>query len=96
MKRLLFLIGLSLTLRCSGSNAVPSHTPSAVVDTDLCELAGVHLESLSCVTNPYTKRGKRFGLFCQEVQGSGIYLNPRCLSTITSCSEVPRCTSTSL
>jgi hypothetical protein len=41
-----------------------------------------------------TKRGERFGDVCRELHAAGIFVNPRCLSTIASCSDVDVCTKT--
>lgn len=72
----------------------PKPTP-IVTDTNLCGDAQVHLEELSCIKKdePFTKRDKlSFKQFCEQTHHSGIFLNPKCLISITSCEEIDTCT----
>lgn len=71
----------------------PMPTP-VVVDTEYCDAAEANLIKLNCPEGQPTKRGERFGDVCRELHSEGIFVNPRCLSTITSCTSVDVCTRT--
>lgn len=73
---------------------IPKPTP-IVTDTNLCGDAQIHLEELQCIEKdkPFTKRDKlSFKDFCQQTHQSGIFLNPKCLISITKCSDIDYCT----
>ena len=59
-----------------------------------CLSAENHLKELDCIskTNPFTKKGKSFGEFCEETQENGIKLNTSCLINIKACDEMDICT----
>ena len=97
LSAILMILSGFIFINCGPLNStMPPHATPAVQDTEFCAAADAHLVSLSCVSNPYTKRGKTFTQFCQETQAAGIYLNPKCLSTVTSCDQINQCTGTSL
>lgn len=77
---------------CIEPKTQPRPTP-IVVDTDKCYLAEVKLKELHCISDgAFTKKGKSFSQVCEETQEAGVFMNPRCLSTITSCDQVDVCT----
>jgi len=63
-------------------------------DSEWCDLAENHLTELNCIEAQPTKKGVHFGAFCRELQQNGIFINPKCLAEIKSCSEVDVCTGT--
>jgi hypothetical protein len=95
-RRLLHAVIVAGSLGCHGvtSNPVGPHPTPVVVDTDLCDVAEANLKALHCPEGEPTKRGERFGDVCRELHAAGIFVNPRCLSTIASCSDVDVCTKT--
>jgi hypothetical protein len=76
-------------------NIPPTPTP-LVIDSEYCGEAEVHLKEIACIpkNEPYTKRGKSFKQFCEETQENGVFLNPKCLTTVNSCEEIDYCTMT--
>ena len=97
MKKLftLSLLILSCTT-CTPNVIVPAavpHAPATVQDTNLCPAADANLQRLACIPvgQPYTLKGKSFTEFCQETQNNGVYINPKCLSQITTCSQEDAC-----
>lgn len=79
----------------------PKPTP-VVTGTDQCGAAEQNLHNLcnmDPVKNNYccqvvapTKKGKSYTQFCQEKQNQGIFLNPKCVSGVTSCDQIDPCT----
>ncbi len=74
------------------------------IDSLFCQAAQAHLTIL-CQQNPQTNayccqvvkptlQGKTFQTFCQETESHNIFLNAKCLSTITSCNQIDVCTGT--
>lgn len=62
-------------------------------DIQLCATAETNLKKLKCIPEgAYTKKGKTFTQFCEETQKNGVFLNPKCLSTITECNKMKSCT----
>lgn len=87
-------------LSCPEQGTPPTPTP-VVTDTDSCKSAEQNLTNLCkanaansycCATVSPTKKGKLFTQVCQEKQAEGVFLNPKCLSTITSCDQIDSCT----
>lgn len=79
----------------------PTPTP-IVTDTDQCAPAEQHLHDL-CSADPGknnyccrvvapTKKGKSYTQFCQEKQNEGVFLNPKCIESVTSCDQIDACT----
>lgn len=85
------------------SNDITPPTPTPVVtDTDQCNAAEQHLNTL-CKADPVknnyccqvvapTKKGKSYTQFCQEKQNQGVFLNPKCVSSVLSCDQIDPCT----
>lgn len=71
----------------------PAPTP-VVTDTQFCDAAEANLIKLGCPEGKPTKRGTRFGDVCRDLHENGIFVNPRCLATISTCSAVDVCTRT--
>lgn len=98
MKKLALSLVILVTLvgACGpASSPPPTPAPTPVVtDTQFCDAAEANLIKLSCPEGKPTKRGTRFGDVCRELHENGIFVNPRCLATITSCSAVDVCTRT--
>lgn len=94
MYRQVFILLLSLFITNCASCQDDVRQPTPVVkDSDFCEPAEINLKKLGCEEGNPTKKGLTFTEFCLKTQnGGGIYLNPKCLSTITSCSKVDECT----
>ena len=87
---------LLATFACQQPSVSPAgpHPTPVVVDTDLCDAAEAKLIELGCPEGRPTKRGERFGDVCRELQNAGIFVNPRCLSTLVTCAGVDVCTGT--
>lgn len=92
---ILILSLLLLAPDCSGpvtqKPVQPKPTP-IVTDTEQCDLAQINLLRLRCPEGNPTKKGKTFSDFCKETQNNGIFLNPKCLATLTDCSQIDSCT----
>ncbi len=91
MKKLFLLI--LFIISCSNQKPLP--TP-IVKDTNMCPAAE---ENLKVVCPLFVKPNKTmkennetFKDFCERKHDSGIWLNPVCLSTATSCEEADKCT----
>lgn len=102
MKRIIFCAVLfCLNTGCPQPPVGPHPTP-VVTDTNMCVPAEEHLQELckaDPVKNSYcckvaapTKKGKTFTQFCIEKQNQGVFLNPRCLASVTSCDKINACT----
>jgi hypothetical protein len=94
---LIFLIVLNLiTIGCASRKPVDPHPTPIVTDTDLCITADQHLQDIGCIPKgkPYTKKGKSFTQFCVETHNNGIFLNPKCLASISTCEQMDVCTNT--
>jgi hypothetical protein len=101
MKIALLLMSL-VAIDCASSLPSSDGLPSVKTDVNYCTTAEQHLQALClkdqvansacCDAVKSTKKGKRFGAFCSETMSEGIDLKPRCLSTISSCSQINSCT----
>jgi len=81
---------------CSGGQpppVKPQPTP-IVIDNNYCLKAQENLQRLHCAEGEPTKKGKSFEQFCVGTQQNGVFLNPKCLSEITSCGQVDSCSPT--
>jgi len=58
-------------------------------DVNYCSKAQENLEKLGCIKKgePYTKKGKTYSEFCENLQEKGIFTNPKCVASITSCED---------
>jgi hypothetical protein len=84
------------------NSPTPPHPTPVVIDTDQCGAAETNLHSLcnaDPVKNSYccqvvapTKKGKSYTQFCQDKQLQGVFLNPKCVSSVTSCEQIDACT----
>lgn len=94
MKKLISLfVLLSLFIGCDSCLQPPPSRPTPIVtDTDYCQAAEDNLIKLGCQEGRPTKTGKKFAAFCLETQQNGVFLNPKCLSTIKYCGEIDSCT----
>lgn len=93
MKYLILLIGLVGLVGLVGCNlSQPIVEPEAVVtDTEYCKPAEINLTELGC-KEFFPKKEKSFYQMCIETQDAGIFLNPKCLSNIKTCSGADICT----
>lgn len=91
----IFLLSFSLLFLGFDCSLPPTDTtprPEPVVKgTDYCSAAEKHLLAIHCSEGNPTKKGKSFTDFCKETQQNGIFLNPECLSKITSCDQIDAC-----
>ena len=96
MKYILIALISLIVQNCSNtgvtSNAPLKQPTPVVTDTEYCDLAQTHLLQLKCEEGNPTKKGKSFSIVCRETQTNGIFINPKCLSQITSCDQVNTCT----
>lgn len=83
-------------------NPVSPHPTPVVTDTNMCVEVETHLTQM-CNANPTknayccqvsapTKKGKSYTQFCIEKQNQGVFLNPKCVSQVTSCDQIDQCT----
>ena len=101
-KFILCFIFFNIIAGCNQGATIAHPNPSVIDDTDKCVDADQHLAQLCavdseknsycCATESPTKKGKTFTQFCIEKQNEGVWLNPTCLSTITSCDQIDVCT----
>ena len=101
MYKILAFIFLILASGCfitamTNEQAVTPHATPIVKDSNLCYNAEQNLQKLGCISKdkPFTSKGLSFTQFCQKKQDQGIFLNPACLATITSCNQMDCCTQT--
>lgn len=83
----------------SAGDIKPVNTgPVPVVDTDWCESAEVNIKQLNCkdpVGNPMwvNLKGEPFATTCRILQEQGgIFIDPKCIATVSSCKEIDQCT----
>lgn len=105
MKNLIFCSFLFILIGCPQNPVTPKPTP-IVVDTEMCDTADKHLAQLCladseknkycCMIGSPTKKGKTYTQFCIEKQNQGVWLNPRCVSQITSCEQIDNCTNSKI
>lgn len=101
---LLLLTAFSLNT-CNTTNGeapTPPRPTPIVTDTSLCSSAEQHLQQMCdadksannycCLVVAPTKKGKSYAQFCQDKQNEGVFLNPKCVSTVTSCDQIDACT----
>mgnify|MGYP003442476997 FL=1 len=97
MKRLAWLIPATLfVLGCPYQPPVPP--PNPPVDTDLCGEMCKHLQRLACeegqpvynndLPGPVDLPNQSCEANCQELQGKGFFVNPRCVTLVPSCSDI--------
>lgn len=98
MRKILTLLSIAVLLvACSSTTPIeirisPKDSLEEIKDTELCPLAEKHLKLLYCIPlNKSFQNGETFTQFCEESQLRKIFLNPRCLSLISSCDEVKTC-----
>lgn len=83
-----------LFVSCFQSNQLKPQPTPIVVDSDYCLLAQENLQKLKCPEGMPLPNGDTFKTFCESTQNAGIFINPRCLSTITTCLQIDKCTGT--
>lgn len=84
-----------LIISCLQSDQPKPRPTPIVVDSEYCQAAQENLQKLKCPEGATLPNGDTFKKFCETTQKAGIFINPHCLSTITSCSLVDQCTGTS-
>lgn len=89
---LIALFSLTMMTDCNKTNVSPPRPTPIVVDTNYCKDAEVHLLELKCAVGQPTKKGVPFEEFCKQTQNAGIFINPKCLSTVATCEAVDICT----
>lgn len=103
MKPRLSAVLVLLTVVLSSCNPqkeadAPGPSPINVPDTDQCKPMCAHLSTLKCeegedlynsdLPGPKGVPNQSCQSWCEELQGKGTFLNPRCVQTITSCDQV--------
>lgn len=88
----------SLLIGCSPAIDKPIPPPNPPVDTNYCERMCQHLETLGCeegepvynsdLPGPQDVPNQSCPAFCEELQGKGFFVNPRCVSTVPSCDQI--------
>lgn len=81
---------------CPRENEVPWNPPVVITDSDHCKLACEHLRDLKCKEGDPVKATGDAGYvscedFCRETQSNGVWLNPKCVEQINTCSELETC-----
>ena len=92
------LLWLLFVLGCPPAIDAVVPPPNPPVDTDLCGQMCTHLESLGCeeakpvynndVEGPKDVPNQSCPEFCKELQDKGVFVNPRCVSTVKTCDEI--------
>ena len=77
-------------------------TPGQQPDSEYCGAAESRLQTLCnidskknvycCQVVAPTKKGKSYKQFCEEKQTQSIFLNPRCVASISICETIDDCT----
>lgn len=104
MRKPLTTLALLLLLGCPAATPQPVTPPGPAPDTDACALMCAHIgpSGLKCPegmdvydssTPPLS--GKKPGdpnmtctEFCQQEQTNGVFLNPKCVALVPSCSQI--------
>jgi hypothetical protein len=63
---------------------------SQAPDTTFCSPAAENLNRLGNCGDRQATKGK-FKDFCEYTQNNGVFLNPKCIASATSCDEVKKC-----
>lgn len=77
----------------------PLPQPAVITDTEHCGPACTHLMELGCpegfpisvATGDGGTRQASCVEYCKNTQDQGIWLNPSCVETITTCSQIEDC-----
>ena len=87
---------LLFTLSCQVGPPAPAPIPPT--DTDFCAPMCEHLSKLGCeegqpvynsdLGGPVGVPNQSCTAFCEQVQEFGYFVNPRCVSQVTSCSDI--------
>jgi len=82
----LLLVPIFLFLSCCDTIIPPSPVTK---DIDYCSKAQENLETLGCIKKgeSYTKKGKSYSEFCIDLQGKGIFTNPKCVAGLKNCED---------
>lgn len=101
MVRFLLIIVACAVLAGARCNQAPPPTPGPIDDTEFCDEAEVRLSELGCLEGLGFVNGKVFDAeleedltftqFCVDRQESGTRVFPKCLSLVTSCTDVEAC-----
>lgn len=80
---------LALVLCACEPSAPPLQpTPRQPLDSSSCDAACAHLRELQCEEGFALQDGTSCEQFCHDTQDSGHALNPTCVLTIQTCSEL--------
>lgn len=76
----------------------PSPSPTPPPDTNLCEQMCSHLTDLGCeeakpvynndLPGPPDVPNQSCKDFCEEMQTKGVFVNPKCVSTVPACEQI--------
>lgn len=97
---LLILIGL---VSCDPYNPKIVYTaPGQQPDSEYCGAAEEHMQTLCkldekknsycCEVVKPTKKGKSYKQFCEEKQTQNVFLNPKCVASVSVCEAIDDCT----
>lgn len=102
MKKNIAYLLLLFLISCKDPVYQPPRPTPIVTDTEMCKPAQLHLEELCAQeskVNAYccrvvkpTLKGKTYTQFCEEKQSQGVFLNPRCVSNVSTCDQIDACT----
>lgn len=73
---------------CACGPTPPKPTPRPPLDSSSCDAACAHLRELQCEEGFALQDGTSCEQFCHDTQDSGHALNPACVLTIRTCSEL--------
>jgi hypothetical protein len=76
----------------TGPTPPPVPPPPVPPNTEQCVDACANLKKLKCPEAEPIKMSDGSAVtceqFCRDTQGQGVYLNPACVATVTTCGEV--------
>lgn len=97
MKKIFLILITTILLGANCENTTqhnlrPKPTPES---TNFCKAAEFNLLKVCPIYAQPTKtmivNGETFKDFCENTQNNGIFIDPECLSKVTSCDQVPIC-----
>ncbi len=91
----LLVAGLLVVASCGPKTVAPGPWPIQPPDTSECSTMCKHLQALKCeegldlynsdLPGPKGVANQTCADWCEEVQGRGMFQNPRCVKTVPSC-----------
>lgn len=92
------LLSLLVLLTVSCPSVPPVPPPNPPTDTEYCEVMCEHLHQLGCeegepvynsdIEGPVDIPNQNCTDFCADLQGSGYFVNPKCVALVENCEQI--------